>query len=86
MEYSRLEIEAGDEHFLVGSVLSAGRLIRVEQVGTIPGTDFIYVSGGDQNDQDCKVIQHYSQLSILFTFVPLAEVEPEKRNPIGFLR
>ena len=85
LEYRRLEREAGDEHFLIGSVLSAGKLIRAEKIGTIPDTDFVYVCGGDQDDQDCKVIQHYSQLNIVFTFVPLTEVEPEKRNPIGFL-
>jgi hypothetical protein len=84
-QYGELKRKAGDDNLLFSTVFVSGKSLTVEQIGTVQCTDFIYIAGFDEDGYDYRLIQHYSQVNILFTFMPVSKLKPEERRPIGFL-
>jgi hypothetical protein len=84
-ELQRKAKKGGDNDILFIAAALGGRALTAEQIGTVEGTDFVYIAGFDEDGYDYRLIQHYTQVSLLFTFIPASDLGPEERRPIGFV-
>jgi hypothetical protein len=78
--------QAGDDHFVLGRVFVGGKSFRIDNIGNIEDTDLVFILGEDEDRNEFKLIQHYTQVAISFTRVPMSALAPdEESRPIGFL-
>jgi hypothetical protein len=78
--------QAGDDHFVVGRVFVGGHSFRVDNIGNVEDTELVYILGHDENHNEFRLIQHYTQVTVSFTAVPMSALASEEEShPIGFL-
>jgi hypothetical protein len=78
--------QAGDDHFVLGRVFVGGHSFRVDNIGNIEDTDLVFILGLDENRNEFRLIQHYTQVTVSFTAVPMSALAAEDESrPIGFL-
>jgi hypothetical protein len=81
--YKFLRADLGPGDRVVATAMTGGAAFNIDRVEA--DGDLIISFGFDSNSREVVLVQHYSEMSIVFTVVPKTETEERPEFQIGFL-